>query len=165
MEKTMENNMFLNFLKNHFFLSFSMAERMIEICPDRLWNNKESSFVFWQQLLHTFAGMQFWLREENTDFIEPFKDKNVHPELDGDPENILSKDDIKKCCKDAKEMGEKWFYGRDDNWLKLPSKVYNKITNFDNMEMQIKHLMYHVGHCEAIFRENGIKTGEYLDVL
>jgi hypothetical protein len=26
---------------------------------------------------------------------------------------------------------------------------------------QIRHLMYHIGHCEAIFRENNIKTGEY----
>jgi len=27
----------------------------------------------------------------------------------------------------------------------------------------LRHIMYHVGHCEAIFRENGIKPNEYLD--
>ena len=142
-----------------------MAERIIGICPVELWDSKKSGFIFWQQLLHTFTGMLFWLREENTEFIEPFKDKNVYPELDGDPENILSKNDIRQCCDDAKIIGEKWFIGKEDNWLKLSSKIYNKITNFDNMEMQIKHLMYHVGHCEAILRENGIKVGEYIDIL
>jgi hypothetical protein len=137
----MENNMLLDSLKNNFFISFSMMEKVMEICPDELWNCKKSGFIFWQQLLHTLAGIQYWLREENTQFDEPFKEKNVYPELDGNPENILSKEDIKKYCNEVKQLVNKWFEGKDDNWLK----------------------MYHIGHCEAIFRENGIKTGEYLD--
>jgi hypothetical protein len=37
------------------------------------------------------------------------------------------------------------------------------MTKLDMTMGQIKHIMYHIGHCDAIFRENGIKTGEYLD--
>ena len=159
----MRNDTFLNLLKNQFITCSSMLEKIIDICPAELWDSKKSGFVFWQQLLHTFAGMQFWLREENTEFVEPFKDRNVYPELEKDPENSLSKDDIRKCGNDAKVIGENWFKGKDDDWLKLPSKIHNKITNLDVIIGQIKHMMYHIGHCEAIFRENGIKPGEYLD--
>ena len=159
----MENIVFVNSLKNNFFMSFTMLEKIIEICPYELWNSKKSGFIFWQQLLHAFTGMQFWLREENIPFIEPFMEKKVYPELDGEPENNLSKDDIKKCSEDSKIIGKKWFDGKDDTWLKKPSKVYEKITNLDVIIMQIRHMMYHVGHFEAIFRENGIETVEYKD--
>jgi hypothetical protein len=37
------------------------------------------------------------------------------------------------------------------------------LTNFDVTVIQMEHLMYHIGHCEAIFRENNIKTRKYLD--
>jgi len=161
----MENNVLANSLKTQFFLSLSMLEKIIEICPDDLWNSKKSGFIFWQQLIHTFAGIKGWLREEKLDAI-PFSQingKNIYPEFEKDPETILAKSDITKCFNEIKETAEKWFNGKDDNWLKSPYKIYDKITNFDMTEGQIRHIMYHVGHCEAIFRENGIKTGEYLD--
>ena len=66
----MENSMLYN-LKNQFFKAFSMLEKIIEICPDEIWNCKKSGFVFWQQLMHTFAGMYGWLREEKLGYI-PF---------------------------------------------------------------------------------------------
>jgi hypothetical protein len=153
----MENIILLNSLKERFFEPFSMLERIIENCPDDLWNKKVSGFVFWQQILHTLVGEHFWLREEKTEFIEPFKDKNVYPEFEKDPENVLSKDELKLFCAETKEFAEKWFSGKDDNWLKLPSKIYDKWTNLDTIVGQIGHLMYHVGHCDAIFRENNLK--------
>jgi hypothetical protein len=161
----MENRILLNSLKNHFFISLSMLEKIIKICPDELWNKKKSNFIFWQQLIHTFAGMKGWLRDEKTENI-PFSEingKKVYPEFENDPEIMLTKEEIIKCFDETKEIVEKWFYERDDNWLKLPYKIYDKVTNFDITMGQIKHIMYHIGHCEAIFRENGIKTGEYLD--
>jgi hypothetical protein len=38
-----------------------------------------------------------------------------------DPENILSKDTLTKFCKETRELAEKWFEGKDDNWSKQPS--------------------------------------------
>ena len=65
----MENSILLNSLKKQFFDPFSMLERIIEICPEDLWNKKVSGFVFWQQILHTLVGEHFWLRVEKTEFI------------------------------------------------------------------------------------------------
>jgi hypothetical protein len=142
-----------------------MLEKIVEICPDELWNKKVSGFVFWQQLIHTLAGMKGWLREEKPESIpfSEFNGKKIYIEFENEPEIILTKKDIIDCFIEVKEITEKWFSGKDDNWLKSSYKLYNKITNYDMTEGQIRHIMYHVGHCEAIFRENGIKTGEYLD--
>ena len=159
----MENCIFLNKLKNHFFASFSMLEKIIDICPDKLWNKKLSGFIFWQQILHTITGGLFWLRSENNEFIEPYKEKNVFPELEKDPENILSKNELKKCIFELKDMVEIWFSKKDDDWLKLPSIIYNKATNFDIIINQIKHFDYHIGHCESIFRNNNINTEKYVE--
>jgi len=160
----MENNFLVNSLKNQFFLSFSMLEKIIEICPDELWNKKISGYVFWQQLVHTFSGIHGWLREEKPEVIPPFptfNGKNIYPEFENDPEIMLTKTEINSLCNETKKTAEKWFEGKDDDWLKKP--LFNKFTNFDNTTGQIRHVMYHIGHCEAIFRENGIKPGEYLD--
>jgi hypothetical protein len=36
-------------------------------------------------------------------------------------------------------------------------------TDFDETTGQIEHIMYHIGHCEAMFRENNIKTKKYIE--
>ena len=159
--KGMKNSMFLDSIKEHFFETFTLLEKIIEICPEGLWNSKKSGFVFWQQLMHTFAGMYGWLRDEKLGYI-PFNEingKKIFIEFDNDPEIILSKEDVKKYCNETRESIEKWFSGKDDEWLKLPYKIYNKWTNFSTTMGQIKHMMYHIGYCDSIFRENGMEKG------
>jgi hypothetical protein len=165
----MENNALIKSLKDQFFLSFSMLEKIIENCPNELWNSKKSGFVFWQQLYHTFYYVRYWLRDENCEVNDPYKELNLNPELEKEPENILTKDNMISFNIETKEIVEKWFEGKNDDWLKLlffknpPYIQLEKLKNNDVIVDQIRHLMYHVGHCEAIFRENKIKTVEYLD--
>jgi len=162
----MGNCELLNSLKNQFFVSYSMLEKIIDTCPDELWNKKVSGFIFWQQLFHTLAVEQYYLNGGKTEFleVEPFKGKEFYPHrMEKDPENILSKDVLKKFFNETKEIAEIFFNGKDDNWLKLPSKIYNKVTNHEAILTQIRHIMYHVGHSEAIFRKNEIDVGEYLN--
>jgi hypothetical protein len=51
--------------------------------------------------------------------------------------------------------------------LKLTEKsiIYNNITNLDVILGQIRHLQYHVGHCESILRENGMTDLKWIDYL
>jgi hypothetical protein len=164
----MENKIFVTSIKNQFSIHFSMIEKIIEVCPDELWNKKASGFVFWQQLVHTFGGINDWLRDEKPE-INSFSEingKKIYPCLmEKDPEIVLTKKDVMECCNETKKTVEKWFAGKDDDWLKSPYKIYSKITNFDQTNSQIKQLMYHIGHCEAIFRENGIKTGDFWTMM
>ena len=158
-EKAMENCMLVNFLEKNFLDTFSMVEKIIEICPDELWNSKKSGFVFWQQLVHTLAPLYGWLREEELGYVA-FNEINggkIYPFFENDPEIVLTKKDIKKCCNETKETVEKWFSGKDDEWLKLPHNIYSGWTNLDITVGQIEHMMYHIGYCDAIFKENGME--------
>ncbi|AEF83305.1 hypothetical protein [Leadbettera azotonutricia] len=155
----MENNTLLKFFKEHFFETFSMVEKIIEICPDELWNSKKSGFVFWQLLIHTLAPMHGWLREEELGYVS-FNEINggkIYAFLEKDPEIILTKEDLKKCCNETKEVVENWFSGKDDEWLKLPYKIHNEWTNLYATLGQIEHMMYHIGYCDGIFKEHGMK--------
>lgn len=149
--------------KTQFDLSFAMLEKMIEKCPDDIWNEKKGGFVFWQQLLHAFTGINFWLRTNNEKFIEPFADKKVYPELDHDPENQLSKEDLTEYKNAVKEISGEFFTDKDDEWLGAKSVIYGKIKNLDVIFMQVRHIQYHVGHCNSILRENNREAVEWLD--
>lgn len=159
----MQDKTMINTTKKQFDLSFSMLEQMIEKCPDDLWNEKKGGFVFWQQLLHAFTGINFWLRTKNEEFIEPFADKKVYPELDNAPENQLTRSDIKEYKNFVKEIIEAFFGDKDDIWLVDSSILYDKITNLDVIFMQIRHIQYHVGHCNSILRENNREAVDWLD--
>jgi hypothetical protein len=159
----MKSNSLIQIAKTQFELSFSMLEKMIETCPDDLWNEKKGGFVFWQQLVHAFTGINFWLRMNNEEFIEPFADKKVYPELEHEPENQLSKDDLTEYKNIVKEISNIFFSDKDDEWLGSSSIIYDKIKNLDVIFMQIRHIQYHVGHCNSILRENNREAVEWLD--
>ena len=149
--------------KTHFFLSFSMLEKLIEQCPEDIWDIKAGGFVFWQQILHTLTGANFWMRQPGSDFKEPFAERAVYPELDQEPagrvsreEMILYKDTVKSLC-------EKLFEGRDDAWLTEPSGIYDRISNLDVILGQIRHIQYHVGHCNSILRDRGRKAVDWVE--
>ncbi|MHB8062710.1 MAG: DinB family protein [Ruminiclostridium sp.] len=159
----MKSNNLIKIVKTQFDLSFSMLEKMIEKCPDDLWDEKKGGFVFWQQLLHAFNGINFWLRTNNEKFIEPFADKKVYPELEHEPENQLTKGDLTEYKNVVKEISRLFFDNKDDEWLECNSIIYDKIKILDVIFMQVRHIQYHVGHCNGILRENNREAVEWLD--
>jgi len=82
--------------REHFFMSFSMLEKMIEQCPEEVWNIKAGGFVFWQQLVHALSSVNFWMRKPGGVFVEPFAERKVYPELDQDPEGFVSRDELRE---------------------------------------------------------------------
>ena len=149
--------------KRHFDLSFEMLEKMISQCPDEVWYEKRGGFVFWQQLLHAFTGASFWMRQSSEKFVEPFAGMKLYPELDQEPEDKLNKEDLVKHKNEVKVICGSFFDGKDDEWLSEGSIVYSKITNMDIVFMQIRHIQYHVGHCNSILRGLDIVAVDWLD--
>jgi hypothetical protein len=159
----MKNTTLIKIAKMQFWLSFSMLEKMIEQCPDDLWREKKGGFVFWQQLLHAFSGINYWMRENNDEFIEPFIGKKVYPELDDEPKDQLTKKDLVEYKDLVKQIVDEFFSNKDDEWLVENSIIYDKIKNLDIVFMQIRHIQYHVGHCNSILRENNREAVDWLD--
>ncbi|MDP4143568.1 MAG: DinB family protein [Bacillota bacterium] len=153
----------LEISRRQFNLSFSMLERIIYQCPADLWNEKNGGFVFWQQLLHTLTAVDFWMRKASGKFTEPFANKRVYPELDKDPEDNLSREQLIGYMNKVKEVYEVFFENKDDEWLCNNSVVHDKIKNIDIIFMQIRHIQYHVGHCNSILRDKGREAVEWID--
>jgi hypothetical protein len=106
-EIKMESNILINSLKNQFSATISMLGKIVEICPVELWNGKKSGYVFWQQLIHVFAGVKFWLRAAKMEYY-PFSEingKNIYPEFENDPEINLSKEDVFKIFSEMSLRG------------------------------------------------------------
>ncbi|MCX7711420.1 MAG: DinB family protein [Clostridia bacterium] len=161
----MPQSKMIHIVKRHFEFSFSMLEKMIDQCPEDLWGAKNGGFVFWQQLVHAFTGLHFWMRRENNGFSEPFSDKKVFPELDGEPDCFLSKEEVAVYKDAVKKIWQQFFEGREDDWLLLESVIYGKITNMDVVFMQIRHMQYHAGHCNSILRDKGREAVAWVDYL
>lgn len=159
MAKTLvSGDRFLSAMKAQLDLSFRMIESGIESCPEGLWNAKAGGFVYWQQILHCLAGLLYWMRGEGAEFEEPFKEREAYPELEKDPVGSVSKSEMRELAERARETIAAFFAGKDDGWLLLPSPIYGKITNADTAFGQIRHVMYHVGHCDSARRERGLEA-------
>lgn len=157
------NNSIIKSAKIHFDLSFDMLEKMFTQCPDELWNKKLAGFVFWQQILHALAGINFWMRQAGEEFAEPFADRKLYPELENDPEGSITRDELVEYKDTVKTICSSFFEGRNDEWLSEPSVIYDRINNIDIVFAQIRHVQYHVGHCDSILRDRNYKAVEWVD--
>ncbi|MBF9017324.1 MULTISPECIES: DinB family protein [unclassified Oceanispirochaeta] len=151
--------------RRQLFLCFEMLENLIERTPDTIWNEEKGGYVFWQQILHAISGSLFWLRTDTEEFSEPYEDLNVYPELEKKPENQLTKDQITQVLNEAEELAAYYFNRYSSEQLLMESVLVHKISGLDVVFMQIGHLQYHIGHCEAILRDAGMDVPEWLDVI
>ena len=150
-------------LKIHLGLCLDMMEKLIEQAPDSIWNEQKGGFVFWQQILHALTGSKFWLRTEKSDFDEPFADRKVFPELDGKPENNLTRDELRSLFDEVKSSFEAYTADPSPDSLFEPCPLYDRITRLDVLLGQLRHMQHHIGCCNAILRDNGEKAVEWVD--
>jgi len=105
-------NILVKKMKKRFDLYFEVLEDTVSRCPDELWNKRCSGYIFWHQLLHTFAGTYLWLRDEKVNFFDAINKGingfSIYSELDVEPKDaikeIYTKSDILKIRDGAKEQ-------------------------------------------------------------
>ncbi|GAB6091692.1 hypothetical protein [Spirochaeta dissipatitropha] len=150
-------------IRRQYFICLDSMKNLIDHSPNEIWNMKKGGFVFWQQILHAITGSLFWLRTGEQEFAEPFSELKVYPELEKDPENYLSKTQLENLLQELHELAAKFFRNIDSAALLAPSEIYRNITNLDVILGQIRHLMYHIGHCESILRDTGVQALPWID--
>ena len=159
----MNNNKIVTLLEDQFFILLAKMEQIIEMCPEELWNTEKDGTNFWRQCLYTLAQVNLRLREEKIggDIIE-FNKENIYPKNNDITimltNKVYTKDEIIKGLNDLVDVAEDWFSEKNDEWLKSPYKIYEKITNFDMTIRLFSFIAYHNGYWETIFRENGVKN-------
>jgi hypothetical protein len=158
-----DDGVFVAHLRTHLLLSLDMLDRLIAICPPTIWDKTAGGFPFWQQILHALTGTLFWTRPTAGDFHEPFAERHVFPELDGTPEDQLTKEELSELSGSVRRQIATLLAHKDEAWLKKPNCIYNGILNVDAIVGQIRHLQYHVGHCNSILREHNEQAEDWLD--
>lgn len=156
-------NNLIRTIKTQFFLPFSMLENLIAECPDEVWNIKAGGFVFWQQIIHTLAGVNFWMRGPESNFTEPFSERKIYPELDNEPVGNVTREEMLEYKEQVKNLCIEFFEKKDDEWLLDNSHIYDKISNMDVVIGQMRHIQYHIGHCNSILRERGLKAVDWIE--
>jgi len=106
--------------------------------------------------------VDYWFREnyrfvyddEVTNVWNP--EKQVAAELDENVvafSNTLSKAELQHYLSCLYEKTDAFFNNLNDNRLKMPIAENNfEFTHLDIINMQVRHVMYHVGHCICILR-------------
>ena len=125
-------------------------------CPGELWHVKKSGFVFWQQLLHALEGVAYWLRLEGDGYSPAFPRLRVYPELDREAVDQLSKQQLLDYQQKVRAGAENYFARLTEPLLLEKSLLDPELSNLDIILLQIRHLQYHVGHCNSILREAGL---------
>jgi hypothetical protein len=150
-------------LEAQFEASFDMLAAQIDACPDTLWPARAGGFAFWQQLLHALCGTGFWLRPEGEEYAEPFAERGLHPELDGEGGLPASREELRELAREVRARAGRFFAGIDDGGLALRSAASPRLTLLDIASTQLRHLMYHVGALDSVLRDRGEKAVAWLE--
>jgi hypothetical protein len=87
----------------------------------------------------------------------------IYSELEDDPVDILSKNELTSFMDTVANQAYKYFKIGSDKWLIEESIVKSKYTNLDIINMQIRHIQYHLGCFECYLRDNNYKTQSWID--
>jgi len=144
-------------------MSFEMLQKIIDNCTEELWFEKQHKIAFWRLVFHALSGTHFWMRIHNVPFKEIIPGKNLYPDFDGEPEQILQKDELKVYGKNVKTGCEEYFKTLNDSLLCRKSAIYDSYTNMDVILVQIRHIQYHTGQCNTILKQKGIETVKWIE--
>ncbi|MTI96301.1 MAG: hypothetical protein FH749_12630 [Firmicutes bacterium] len=79
--------------KHHYVPCLDMLIRIVELCPDQLWDEKSQGPPPWQIIYHTLAGSWVWFRPMGSPFQEPRLGEAV-AELKTIPADCLTKEEV-----------------------------------------------------------------------
>jgi hypothetical protein len=149
-------------LKRHFDPSLEMLEKMIEQCPDEIWTQANGGFPFWQQIFHAYESIDYWMRKTDEKYEEPKFKKDVAFDLDKTCSDFLNKEELKTYSKKIRKKVEKFFNELESqDFLRLNNGSDN-FTYCDKVLCQIRHVQYHIGHCNSILRHFNYEAVEWI---
>jgi len=140
-----------------------MLTGFIDQCPGDLWHRKQGGFIFWQQIFHCLENIQYWFRINGEQYQTPFAGKRVFPGMEKEAVDQLSKKELKVYSNTVRQHAEHYFDNLTEEKLLEESGVDAEHSHYDAILLQIRHIQYHVGHCNSIFLEQGIAAIAWIE--
>lgn len=148
-------------LKANFDRGWELLNQVVDACPDSVWTKKAGGYVFWQQIYHCFACADFFIGpKDGTPDMGPAGMEIAM--LKVEPTEKMSKADVKAYGAKMKAKIDQWIASIDDATLTQPheglsARFGTPMNNVMVLAVMSGHSSYHVGHCDAILRDNGEK--------
>ena len=154
-------NKTVTLIQGNFERAYGMLEKVVEACPDSLWADRKGGFLFWQQLYHVFALVDFFVLEEGQQPSQELYPSEV-ARLLRDESKTPSKAEVLKVAATMKTAANAYFESltEEDLWKRHEnrSKRFGRdVPVLDALIMLVGHGFYHVGACDAILRDHGVK--------
>ena len=157
-------------VKAQYDYSLTMLYEIIDACPDKLWTEKNGLFPFWQQIYHALYWTDYNIQDSyNGEKTFCWKtEKKISHELNKektDYPEYLTKDEMGSYIQVFTEKKERFFSNLTDSILTKPIAYrQDGLTYFDIISNQIRHIMYHVGYCDCILRDNGYSVKAWISI-
>ncbi len=158
-EKAM-TDLALRAFKDSFDSTYGYLEKAVELCPDTLWAKKTGGFLFWQQLYHIFTLIDFTILEPNDPPTQSLYPIEVARLLRDEPKTP-TKAEILAVAATMKKAFYAWLSTMTAEKLaarnELRSQRFGReISNFHALILLVGHGQFHVGECDAAFRDHGL---------
>lgn len=150
-------------LKIQFEDGWQMLKQFVEICPDDLWCAENHGLPLWNHVMHTMMGTAFWLR---TDYRAEFQFDLTLPancaeillrdEWCTSADGCMTKTEVQACFDVIDARLSAFWAHLDDGMLNQKIREDFSFTYLSVIVAQIRHVMCHVGMCNAALHEHGI---------
>jgi len=159
-------------VKSQLDFSLDMLNDVIINCPDDLWKRVDDDvFPYWQQIYHTlywvdyniqesFDGKRMFCWETSKDITHELEENEIHCS------DFLIKEELYDYFQAFLIKKNYFFIRLDDEALKNEIPYRNDgLTWFDILINQIRHIMYHVGYCDSLLKDNGYYSIEWVSIF
>ena len=157
MSRSIITELAANFDRSHgFYLQF------IDECPEALWGKKFGGWPLWQQLVHVYGCIDFFVLQEGQQ-PTPYPCKAVNIGTFDFPEGEMTdKETMRAYAQTMKAKADAYINGLNDAMLGelnagFTSRKKEVRTHAMTMSILASHAYYHFGTLDADLREHGFK--------
>lgn len=138
---------------------FTLMIKQVDVCPDDLWAKKAGGYFVWQQIFHAFFCIQFFTGKNEAAPKSPCSPDVAM--LSAEPDGMLTKDDVRIYASEIKKVADNYINSVNLNniaddiegWSAIPGQKRNNLTGLIGL---VRHLSYHLGCVDSIFRDHNI---------
>lgn len=153
--------------KNQFLSTFHMLKKMVEICPEMIWERRFYEVPFWYQVYHCVYFLDYWFRDDYRIPFTPLSDigKDVLPEFEEDvpKQAYISRIQMKEYISVLEPKVNKFFGRLTDVNLgeTIMMEEGHYVTYTDIIVCQSRHIMYNMGYLNGILRSFGLEESDW----
>jgi hypothetical protein len=143
-----------------------MLKNLIHLVPEEQWNTDYNGVPMWKQVYHVVYYIDYWLRlkYDESEFRCVIFDERISPELNihTDGDLSITRTQMADYLEKIHIKTEQFFQALQDEDLAAP--IISGVENYTYLDVitgQIRHIMYNIGYCNALLREQKLPEADW----